>query len=198
MSTWQELDATVKSRITAANQGERVLFATGTAERLMRAHEALPEEDQREFTLSLRPLLEFVWEAALGDCTAFRDIKQALGSFYLSDYWHNDGQDGPDDADDDTAAAVLFAAEAFMHGCVEFSAWAGARAADAAYNREEEADPATSDPLVDELHRQLRDLDRIAQYAKDVQHAAMGLGVDVIARLRETLRPALSRIDDSQ
>ncbi|MEU4381005.1 hypothetical protein, partial [Micromonospora echinofusca] len=112
MTDWRTLSEQVRSRVLAANAGTAVAFAALTAERLMRLDpQGLP------FTQGLRPLLDLVWRAAAGDQTAFKPIAVALGGFYMSEYCHNDGQTGPADADDDPAAATLFAAECFLHAC---------------------------------------------------------------------------------
>lgn len=199
MTAWKELDAAVAAKLSAASVDERTVFAAGVAERLLQAHEALPAEDQREFTLGLRLLLNAVWDAALGDSTAFQDIKQALGAFYLSDYCHNDGQDGPDDADEPAAAAVLYAAEAYMHTCVDFAVCVSGRAVEAVDELLNEGDMYTDDPdevLTNELRRQLRDLDLISTHSGELRHARLGLSIDTTARLSETLRPLLSRVND--
>jgi hypothetical protein len=199
LTAWKELTATVAARLSAASAGERIIFAAGVAERLMQAHEALPAEDQREFTLNLRPLLNAVWEAALGDSTAFHEIKQALGAFYLSEYCHNEGQDGPDDADESAAAAVLHAGEAYMHGCSDFAVWVSHRGVEAVDELLNNGDVYAEDPdevVADELRRQLRDLDLIATHSSELRHARMGLDIDTTARLRETLLPPLSKVND--
>lgn len=61
----------------------------------------------------------------------FKPIAVALGEFYISEYCHNDGQDGPDDADDDPAAAILFAAECYLHAEPAFAVHVAGRAIDA-------------------------------------------------------------------
>lgn len=196
---WREVSEAVAAKLTAATVSERCLFAAGVAERLLRAHEALPPENQNGFTLRLRPLMDAVWEGALGDQTAFHSIKQALGAFYLSDYCHNDGQDGPDDADEPAAAAVLLAAEAYMHGCADFAVEASGRAVEAVDNLLNEDDMYADDPheyLASELRRQLRDLELISARSEEVRYARLGLSIDTITELSETLRPLLSRVED--
>lgn len=131
MDTWRELSALVEERLKAVSSGERGVFAAGVAERLMSWHEALPEDEQAPFTLSLRPLLNSVWEGVLGDSTAFSAVKRGVGEYMLSEYCHNDGQDGPDDADESAAAAALYAAHAYLFGCQEFAAWTSSRAVEA-------------------------------------------------------------------
>lgn len=110
MRDWQVLGDQVRSRVEAADKGTAVAFAAATAERLMRL-----DPHRRPFTESLRPLLDLVWRAASGDQTAFKPIAVALGEYYIGEYCHNDGQHGPDDADDDPAAAILYAAECYFH-----------------------------------------------------------------------------------
>lgn len=198
MSLWQELSASVRQRLTEMNDGQRAMFACSVADRLLRWHEGLPIEQQAEFTVSLRPLLEAAWDIACGDQTQFAAVKQGLGEFYLSDYCHNDGQDGPDDADESAAAAVLYAAEYAMHGCIEFAVWTGLRGEEAADNtgqdsEEELAEGADEDELVYvELRRQLSDLGLIAQYADDLRYVRQGRDIDTISRLQSELKAQLA------
>ncbi|MEW2093848.1 hypothetical protein AB0932_29345 [Streptomyces sp. NPDC006682] len=110
--TWQELSALAEERLKAMLSAERGVFAAGIAQRLMSWHEALPEDERAPFTLSLRPLLHSVWEGVLGDSAAFSAVKCGVGECILSEYCHNDGQGGPDDADESAAAATLYAAHA--------------------------------------------------------------------------------------
>ncbi|MFF6895904.1 hypothetical protein ACFY8Z_35445 [Streptomyces microflavus] len=131
METWQDLSALVKERLEAVSSSERGVFAAGVAERLMSWHEALPEDEQADFTLSLRPLLNSVWEGALGDSTAFTAINRGVADYMLSEYCHNDGQDGPDGADESAAAATLHAAHAYLFGCTDFAVWVSDRGVEA-------------------------------------------------------------------
>lgn len=200
MDAWQELSALVEERLQAASSGERGVFAAGVAERLMSRHEALPEDERAPFTVSLRPLLNSVWEGVLGDSTAFSAVKRGVGEYILSEYCHNDGQDGPDDADESAAAATLHAAHAYLFTCQEFAVWNSNRAVEAIDQHleylaepEEEGLPAGMDgALASELRRQLRDLDLIARYSKDLRFAGLGLPVDTSIRLRVELRAPLS------
>ncbi|MFC4033989.1 hypothetical protein ACFO3J_21265 [Streptomyces polygonati] len=196
---WKELDAAVAGRLAGASEGERAVFAAGVAQRLFQAHEALPAAEQRGFTLDLRPLLAAVWSGVLGDATAFATIKQGLGAFYLSDYCHNDGQDGPDDADEPAAAAVLHAANAYMHGCSDFAVFASGRAVEAVNELARDSEDHADDPdelLAEELRRQLRDLDLIAGHAATLRRARFGLDRATSADLRTALHLPLSRADD--
>ncbi|MFF3408824.1 hypothetical protein ACFYW8_21955 [Streptomyces sp. NPDC002742] len=200
MNTWQELSALVEERLKAVSSGERRVFAAGVAERLMSWHEALPEDEQAPFTLSLRPLLNSVWEGVLGDSTAFSAVNRGVAEYMLSEYCHNDGQNGPNDADESAAAAVLYAAHAHLFGCQDFAIWTSARAVEAidqhlqylAEMEEVELPVDTDEALASELQRQLRDLDLIANFSQQLRHSGTGLPVDTSVRLHLELRAPLS------
>ncbi|MFF3013107.1 hypothetical protein [Streptomyces sp. NPDC057939] len=201
LDTWQELSAAVEDRLAAMSSSERAVFAAGAAERLMSRHEALPEEDRAPFTMSLRPLLNSVWEGSLGDSTAFTAVKRGMAEYMLGEYYHNDGQDGPDDADENAAATTLYAAQAYLFECCDFSVWASRRAVDAVdehlerlAEREEEV-PELAEATVAELRRQLRDLDLIAHHSEDLHFAVPGLPIGTSIRLRAELRTPLSARD---
>ncbi|MET9895641.1 hypothetical protein ABZZ47_36680 [Streptomyces sp. NPDC006465] len=192
----------MKERLEAASPSERGIFAAGVAERLMSWHEALPKDAQAAFTLSLRPLLNSVWEGALGDSTAFTAISHAVADYMLSEHCHNDGQDGPDDADESAAAATLHAAHAYLFGCTDFAVWVSGRGVEAVdqhlehlADQEEEDLPDPDEALIAELQRQLRDLDLIAGHSTELRHAKFGLPVDTSLRLRAELRTPLSSRD---
>ncbi|MDX2391058.1 hypothetical protein ACIPY6_33570 [Streptomyces sp. NPDC090054] len=201
MNTWQELSTSVEERLTAMSSSERGIFAAGTAERLLSWHEALPEEDRAPFTMSLRPLLNSVWAGSLGDSTAFTAVKRGVAEYMLSEYCHNDGQDGPEDADDNAAAATLYAAHAYLFECRDFAVWTSRRAVDAVdehleYLAEQEEDlPDLDEATIAELQRQLRDLDLIKTHSKDLRLAGLGLPIDTSIRLRVELRAPLSSRD---
>lgn len=199
MTLWRELSASVQERLGPMNDGQQGMFSCAVAERLMRSHEALPEDDRRPFTLSLRPLLDACWGIACGDQTQFSVIKRGLGEFYLSEYCHNEGQTGPDDAGEPAAAAVLLAAQFAMHGCAQFALWArlrGEEAADeAGWESDEELDEDThDDELVHvELRRQLKDLDLIGRYADELEYVRNGRDIATIDRLQAEVRATLSQ-----
>ncbi|QWB24234.1 MULTISPECIES: hypothetical protein [Streptomyces] len=199
MGVWRELSARVEERLEAVSAGERGVFAAGVAERLMSRHEALPVEEQAPFTVSLRPLLNSVWEGVLGDSTVFSAVKRGVAEYMLSEFCHNDGQDGPDDADEPAGAAVLYAAHAYLFGCRDFAVWTSRRAVEAVdqyleylAGQEENEVPDPDEALGFELQRQLQDLDRIARYSKDLRYSSTGLPVDTSVRLRVELRAPLS------
>jgi len=191
---WQVLGGQVTSRIAAVDEGTAVAFAAVTAERLMRL-----DPQRRPFTASLRPLLDLVWRAAAGDRAAYKPIAVALGQFYIGEYCHNDGQDGPDDADDDPAAAILYAAECCLHGMRDLAALVASRAIDAADYRTALSSESSGGDDVDleaeseaamatEARQQLSDLDALAPYAAQLSRARAGLPSPEHERLRAQLR----------
>ncbi|MER6394284.1 hypothetical protein ABT236_38260 [Streptomyces sp. NPDC001523] len=192
----------MNARLEAASPSERGVFAAGVAERLMSWHEALPEDEQADFTLGLRPLLNSVWEGVLGDPAVHTAVNHGLAEYMLSDYCHNDRLVGPDDAYEPASAATLNAAYAYLFGCTDFAVWASRRAIDDQHLEHlagaelEEGDFLDTDKaLIDELKRQLRDLDLIAERSKELRHAKFGLPIDTSARLRVELRTPLSSRD---
>ncbi|WP_330296005.1 hypothetical protein [Streptomyces sp. NBC_00503] len=199
MDTWQDLVALVKEHLEAASSSERGVFATGIAERLMSWHEGLPEDERAGFTLGLRPLLNAVWEGVLGDPAAYTTVNRGLAEYMLSDYCHNDRQVGPADAHEPAAAATLNAAYAYLFGCTDFAVWASGRATDdqhleylAGAELEEDDLLDTDKALIDELKRQLRDLDLIAARSTELRHALFGLPILTSVQLRTELRTPLS------
>ncbi|MFC9078444.1 hypothetical protein ACFTY7_15790 [Streptomyces sp. NPDC057062] len=198
MATWQELQAEVVSRLDNASADERQLFAVGVAERLMRAQEALPADEQAEYALSLRPMLNALWEAALGNTTAFGEIKHGMGEYLLSEYCHNDGQDGPGDADEPAAAAVLYAAAAYLFATGDPASVVSSRAVEAVDERLNTGDNYADDQdgvLTAELHRQLQDLDLIGRHSGSLRYAGLGLDMETSARLHRVLRIPLSSME---
>lgn len=202
MHAWRDLVTLVNARLEAASPSERGVFAAGVAERLMSWHEALPEDEQAAFTLGLRPLLNSVWEGVLGDPAVHTAVKRGLAEYMLSDYCHNDTLLGPEDAYEPAAAATLNAAYVYLFGCADFAVWTSRRAVDDQHLEHlagaglEEGDFLDTDKaLIDELERQLRDLDLITAHSADLRHAPSGLPILTSVRLRGELRTPLSRRD---
>ena len=132
MLYFADVHADVRSRLEPLPPLARKAFALACAERLMRRHEALP--NPRPFTVGWRPLLDAMWSelADLSKDAAYR-VRHALQVFRVSPLNHCRGQDGPDDADEDAAAASIYAAECFLSGDASYAAWAASRATDAAF-----------------------------------------------------------------
>lgn len=112
-----------------------ILYAAGPAQRLMDWHDARPGSEQRPYSRSWQPVLQAIWAYAGGDDQSWYPISHAVGTYYLSPLNHIEGQDGPDDADQDEVAAVIYAANAVLHGLVGFAELAASRAIDAIDNR---------------------------------------------------------------
>ena len=170
----------IGERLARLSHSARKAFALACAERLLRWHEHLPDEEKRTFTLSWRPLLEVMWPGLENDSEECRHrVSQALEAFRAGPYDHDQGQDGPDDADEDAAASCVYAAECYLAGDVQSARWSAERAVDVAFRLADEAlrldpndfvwDPAAEPmPLAKEamhaavqaeLNTQLSDLD---------------------------------------
>lgn len=157
-----------------------VLFAAAAAERLFRWYDARPADERRPYSLTWRPVLEAVWAYGSGDEGAYEAVSRGLGEFYLSPY-SNNGQDGPDDLDQDEAAATYFAASCVVHGLVDFALLAASRATDHLDTVWAGHDDARRDREVrQELDRQSADLAQIVAAAK----ANQAVPPDLVAALR--------------
>jgi hypothetical protein len=147
----------------------------------MRSREATrPASD---YALTWRPALDAVWHGLAGEASAFKKIANTLADFYRGPYFHNEGPDGPTDANDNAAASVYYAAECFIHGCAEFALWAAERAIGEVYETiQRDENPASDlrmigpadavrwelDPrMQEELHRQSARLDHLAKHKAD-------------------------------
>lgn len=129
---FEDVEATIRSQLVQLSPGARKAFALARAESLMKQHERLP--NQRPFTMSWRPVLDVMWLVLEGlSNSAENQVREALQAFHDGPFDHNDGQDGPDDADEDAAAASIYASECFLSGDAEASYWAASRAIEAAF-----------------------------------------------------------------
>jgi hypothetical protein len=147
----------IEERLMRLAAEGRTAFAAACAERLLAAHAALPPTEQRPFTMEWRPVLDALWEALMGNSAADRRVRTALDRFHAGPYDHADGQDGPNDADEDAAAACILAAESHAAGEPEAAYGAAVRAIERAYRVAEdelrldsndfEWDPAADPPM---------------------------------------------------
>lgn len=160
-----------------------ILYAAAAAERLQRWHDGLPVNERVAYGATWRPVLDAIWMYATGENEAYYPIAHALGSFYLA---RRSGQDGPDDADRHEVAAVYYAANAVLHGCVDFALWAANRATDAIDNQWFDLDEGRLlDEITFEVERQRADLRRIADAAAGATSWANGAPPTLIEALRE-------------
>jgi hypothetical protein len=102
------------------------------AERLLREDERLPPRERPAYVATWRPVLDTVWRGLAGDALAPRQVAAAVARFYVSPDYHSRRHDDPADAEDHGIMASFYAAECFLHGCLDFAAWAGWRGFDAA------------------------------------------------------------------
>lgn len=175
-----DVQTAIQTRLEKMSPDARKAFALACAERLMRRHERLPKP--RPFTMSWRPLLDVMWLSLERRSEEAHDrVDAALRAFHESPFDHDDGPDGPDDADEDAAAASIYASECFLSGDAQNAGWSASRALDWAFaeaTEELQLDPNefTWDPAAEpmplareamhttvqqELHTQLADLDRL-------------------------------------
>lgn len=180
-----DVQGEVSRRLTQLPAASCAAFAASCAERGMRWHERLPEQQRRPFTLSWRPVLDAIWNGLASSYEpSMRRVQEALADFHGGPYDHDDGQDGPDDADEDAAAAAIYAAECFAGGDLKSADWAAGRAVDLAFriaNEELQLDPndfvwdAAGEPMPfakeamhpavqGELRRQLADMELLERH----------------------------------
>lgn len=160
------------------------LYAAAPADRLFRWYDARPEDERRSYSLTWHPVLEDVWNHLAGDDLAYARISRALGEFYLSPY-SNNGYDGPDDIDQDEAAAAYYTANCVVHNIVDFALLSASRATDNIdhhwYGKDEER---RQTEITREVRRQASDLDAITAAARKNPHLNQGVHEDLITQLR--------------
>ena len=136
---WVDVLEEMRLRLEQFTGEQRKIFALGCAERVMRLYESLPEEKRREYSLTWRPILDLMWDGFTGEKERVETrVKEALEAFYASPFDHEDGPEGPNDADEDAAAASVYAAECFDSGEVEPAYEASRRAIGVALQNAEE------------------------------------------------------------
>jgi hypothetical protein len=113
----------------------RAAFAAAAAERLLREDEGRPASEHRAYVTTWRPVLDTVWNGLAGDEEAFRGVCRAVAHYYLTPEYHERQHEDPGDADGNGIMGVFYAAECYLHGCLDFAAWAGWRAFDGAAMR---------------------------------------------------------------
>jgi hypothetical protein len=193
----------VRSRLQRLPAEVRQAFAVACATRLIAEHERQPPFAHRAFTLGWRPVLDAIWSGLAGPREpALQLVCETLRAFYSSRSFQTDGPDGPDDADEDAAAASIYAAQCFEAGAVASAVWAASRAVDAACQIAEDDlghTPGAGDPpravgsmefvqelmhpvVQAELRKQLADLDSLEQ---------TGVTANSLQRLRQQARSGL-------
>lgn len=114
---------------------------------------------------------------------AYAQISRALGAFYLSPYSNNG--DGPDDIDQDEAAAAYFTANCVIHGIIDFACLSANRAIDHLDHRwYGQGEERRQTEITREVRRQAADLDAIATAARKNPHLNQGVPENLITQLR--------------
>jgi hypothetical protein len=99
----------------------------------MQRHQELPEP--RPFTLGWRPVLDVMWLGLEGlAADADERVREALDAFHASPFYRDLGPDGPGDADENAAAASIYAAECYLSGDARACGFAAARSGDWAFS----------------------------------------------------------------
>lgn len=187
-----DVRATVRRMLEDLSGPRRAAFATTVADRMLATHKSSYKSSHAS-----RSLLDDIWRGLGGDHTTDEAVAAEVGRFYLSPLWRRHRHDDPTDLDDHLVMVTLYAAECYLHGCLEFATWTGWRGFDAA------AITAAADvvwphrrpsnvslyawelahPVVQgELERQLEDVELLSQDGDGVDAATL-------ARLRDGAEP---------
>jgi hypothetical protein len=127
-----DVRATVRPMLANLAGRQRTAFAAAVADRLQHEHHQLPERERAAIVCHWRPVLEVIWAGLCGRRDGKRsvaEVAEAVGAFYLSPAYQKP-HDDPADAADHAAMAAFYAAECYLHGCVDFAMWAGWRGFD--------------------------------------------------------------------
>lgn len=127
-----DVRATLRRLLQRMGREPRTAFAAAVAERLLREDECRPPGERGRRLPTWRSVLDVVWRGLAGDPAAARTIAASVARFYLSPDFLERPHDDPADADDHAIMATFYAAECFLHGCLEFATWAGWRGFDGA------------------------------------------------------------------
>jgi hypothetical protein len=105
-----------------------VRYWVDVLEDILQRLEQFTEEQRRAFSLTWRPILDLMWDGLSGEKERTKtQVKESLEAFYASPFNHENGPEGPDEADED-AAAIIYAAECFESGEVDPAYKASGRA----------------------------------------------------------------------
>lgn len=143
----------VRARLSRADRRVGTAMAAASAGRLMAAHRSLPGSEQSPFTIAWDATLRRVWDALDADQPepAVADVRRALDAFHVSPRGQAQGREGAHEADEDAAAAAIYAAESLC-GSEEAAFWAISRLLDRAFHVAE-ADVELPGPHVGTVER---------------------------------------------
>ncbi|MGH3660762.1 MAG: hypothetical protein ACRDT8_12475 [Micromonosporaceae bacterium] len=195
-----DVQTTVRRMLHGEDPRRRAGFAAAVAERLLRALETQPPREQPDQltgrrqpvewgagrasgwqpgqTSAWRATLEAVWRGTRGEPDAFAEVSRSIAELYLSPYHRDFARSAtPLQTPDNTMAAILYAAQCYLYGCVDFAMWSSACGYDAAaavavadshwsHRRPAAVHPHTwqlAHPAVQaELERQLEDVEAVS------------------------------------
>ncbi|MBL8219400.1 MAG: hypothetical protein JNL62_09225 [Bryobacterales bacterium] len=110
----------LETRISRLPETARAVIAAGAAWRLMRNHLDLPESLQIDFVLTWSDVVSMLWDnVADSGGEPRRVLSTKLEDYYLGPYSHKLGEDALPGADEDAAAAAIYAVEAYCTGNVK-------------------------------------------------------------------------------
>jgi len=110
---WDRLAA----RIGALPEPARAVIAAGAAWRLMREHLELPEHLRMDFTVTWANVVSMLWEdVASSSEHVKRVLDTKIQEYYSGPYCHELAEDALPGAEEDAAAAAIYAAEAYCTG----------------------------------------------------------------------------------
>lgn len=199
-----DVRCTVRRVLGGMDRWQRTAFAAAVTQRLLPG-DGPPGGEHPDISY-WRPVVAAIWAGLAGEPAATGQVATAVGRFYLSPAFHGRGHDDPGDAADHAIMAACYTAECFVHGCLDFAAWAGWRGFDVAalHAAADVAWPHRRPPGVTayawelahpqiqaELDLQLVDLELLA--AVDGEPAVRGVRCRLLERLRTGSRPAPPR-----
>lgn len=156
---------TVTDRIEGLPDGARVAIAASAAQRLMDDHLNEPEERRRQFTVGWAPALSLIWQLVLApNPEADKALRSQLEGYYSGPYCHELGDDALPGADEDAAAAAIYAVEAYCRRKAKSAASSVLRMVNAADRRVEALleDPMSHEAEERRVQAEQEELDRIS------------------------------------
>lgn len=121
-----------EDRLRRLQPESRAAFAVLCAQRVMDSHLRLPASEQQSFTLSWAPVLQEIWAGLCNpnNISAKATVASHLSALYDGPFNRDLGEGGPHDADEDAAAASIYAAQTYCHDDLQSAKWAASRVID--------------------------------------------------------------------
>jgi hypothetical protein len=104
----------ITNRINALPESARVAIAVAAAQRLMDAQISASEEQRSEFAVGWAPSLSLIWQQLVTPSVeADKVLRDRLKAYYSGPYSYKLGDEALPGADEDVAAAAIYANEAY-------------------------------------------------------------------------------------